>query len=174
MPEPVSIVIGLTLAGGTMLTNLNRQNLSVSESGQYLRDQAALFKDYSSLPVSLDTQRHSALTDLQELIEEHSVVGWDGDQAPALSALTVENTRIFLSALPKNIPDPEFAVEPDDGAISLEWYGGYRKVVSVSIHESQRLAFAALQGTDVSNGAYRFDEEHIPATVLSTIREITA
>jgi len=174
MPEPVTaIAIGL-MAGGTMLTNLNRQNTSVSVSGEYVRAQAGRYKDYASQPVSLDTQRYSALTELHELIEEHSVVGWDGDQAPALSALTAENTRMFLSALPKDIPDPEFAVEPDDGAVSLEWYGGYRKVVSVSIHESQRLAFSALQGTDISNGAYRFDEEHIPATVLSTIREITA
>jgi hypothetical protein len=175
MPEPISTIAAIGfIAGGTMLTNLNRRNSSVSDSGNYLCAQATHYKSYSTAPVSLNTNRYSALVELDAMLEELMEDGWDGDQAPAITHQTIENVQMFLAALPADMPDPEFAPEPHEGAISLEWYGGYRQVVSVSIHESQRLAFAALQGTDVSNGAYKFDEDHIPLTVLSSIREITA
>ena len=156
-----------------MLTNL-RKNSSVSDSGVYLREQAEHYKNYSTTPVSLNTNRYSALAELETMLEGLMEDGWDGDQAPAVTMQTVQNVQMFLAALPADIPDPEFAPEPYEGAISLEWYGGYRRVVSVSIHDSQRIAFAALQGTDVSNGAYKFNEDHIPSTVLSSIREITS
>lgn len=172
MPEPVSTVVAI--AGVSLLTGLQRSNTSVSESADYLRAQTAEYQDYARQPVSLDTRRHSALSELSELAQDCTEQGWDGDQAPAITSLTMQNVDTFLSALPADIPDPDFSPEPDNGAISLEWYGGYRKIASVSIHETDRLAFASLQGTDVSNGAYRFDEEHIPSTVLSAIREIIA
>ncbi len=176
MPEPISsiAVFGLMVGGSTILTNLNRQNQSVSESGEYLYVQASHFKKYSTQPVSLDTNRYDAIADIEELLEEVSQDGWDGDSAPAVSEQTIANVKAFLSALPDDISDPEFAPEPKDGAISLEWYGGYRKIASVSIHDSQRVAFSALQGTDITNGAYRFNDDHIPAPLLSTIREIIA
>ena len=175
MPEPISsiAVVGL-IAGGSLLTKLDKKNESVSESGEYLRGQAYHFKNYSTQPASLDTNRYDAIADLEELLEEVSQGGWDGDSAPAISEQTIANVKAFLSALPTNISDPEFAPEPKDGAISLEWYGGYRKIASVSIHDSQRVAFSALQGTDITNGAYRFSEDHIPVPLLSTIREIIA
>ncbi len=172
MPEPVSTIVAI--AGVSLLTGLQRHNTSVSESGDYLRAQTAGYQDYARKPFSLDTRRHAALSALSELVSECDEQGWDGGQAPAITSLTVHNVEAFLLALPSDIPDPDFSPEPDNGAISLEWYGGYRKIASVSIHESDRLAFGSLQGTDVSNGAYRFDEEHIPSAVLSAIREIIA
>lgn len=171
MPEPVSTVVAI--AGVSLLTGLQRHNTSVSESGDYLRAQTAEYQDYARKPFSLDTRRHTALSALSELVSDCGEQGWDGAQAPAISDLTTQNVETFLSALPSDIADPDFSPEPDNGAVSLEWYGGYRKIASVSIHETDRLVFASLQGTDVSNGAYRFNEEHIPLAVLSAIREVT-
>ncbi|MCF6314528.1 MAG: hypothetical protein L3J39_18915 [Verrucomicrobiales bacterium] len=174
MSQSISTPLVLAMGGMSLLTSLNRQNSVISEGGRYVRDQACRFLHYSTQPFVLDTRRHSALVELQDLLNEHSTKGWDGIEAPALSALTLETTKMFLAALPADIPDPDFAVEPDDGAISLEWYGGYRKIASVSISESRRLAYAALRGTDVSNGAYHFSDEQIPEPVLTGIRGIIA
>ncbi len=127
-----------------------------------------------SKAISLNSNRFDAIAALVELYKEVSQDAWDGDSAPAISEQTIATVKAFLSALPSDISDPEFAPEPKDGAISLEWYGGYRKIASVSIHDSQRVAFSALQGTDITNGAYRFSEDHIPAPLLLTIREILA
>ncbi len=170
MPEPVSIAV--VVAGAALLSGSQRHNTSVSESGRYLRTQTAEFQKYSRQPVSLDTRRHQAFGALAEMQDECLEDGWDGDRAPAVSSLVIQKVKAFLEALPTDIPDPEFAPEPDNGAVSLEWYGGYRRIVSVSIHETDRLAFAAIQGTDVVNGAYRFNEDHIPTVIPATIRDI--
>lgn len=111
---------------------------------------------------------------LVEFSRDYSTNAWDGDQAPAITQLTLQNVKKFLSALPTDIPDPEFSAESDDGSISLEWYGGYRKIASVSINESNRLAFAAIQGTNISNGAYHFNNAPIPPAILTIIQEILA
>lgn len=170
MPEPVTAAVAI--AGFSILTGLQRHNTSVSESGYYLRAQTSEYQDYARKPYSLDARRHVALSELSELVSDCNEQGWDDKQAPAITPLTVHNVEAFLLALPSDIPDPDFSPEPDNGAISLEWYGGYRKIASVSIHESDRLAFGSLQGTDVTNGAYRFGEDHIPSAVIIAIREI--
>lgn len=170
MPEPFSAVVAV--AGYSLLVGFQRNNTSVSPSGEYLRTKTTEHQTYARKPFSLDTRRNAALSALDELVQECCENGWDGEQAPAVTALTRKNVQAFLSAIPSDIPDPDFTPEPDNGSVSLEWYGGYRKIASVSIRESDRLAFASLHGTDVSSGAYRFSEEHIPLLVLTTIREI--
>lgn len=171
MPEPVSTAVAV-VAGASLLAGLNRRNPSVSEEGQFVYDQVAEFREYASQPVSMDRVRHAALRELGEILAEHEEGFAEGEEWPVVEDATLDNVRAFLAALPEDVPDPDFTVEPDDGAVSLEWTGGYRRVASVSIGAGLRIAFASLQGTDVSNGAYRIEEGDIPTAVLSAIREV--
>lgn len=155
-----------------MLGGFDGPGSAVSTSGRYVRQQAGEYRHYALTAISLSGYRRTLLDDLSELVKQHQEFGWDGSQAPPLGGLTVARAKQFIQALPEDIPDPELAVSADDASISMEWYGGYRRVASVSINGTNRLAFAALKGTDISNGAYRFSREELPQVVLSAVREI--
>ena len=119
--------------------------------------------------VSNEEPTYRCLLDaLEEVVED-----WDGLDVTAISELSVDNVQSFLRNLPHDIASPEFAIDPDDGAISLEWYGGYRKVASVSINHTNRLAFASINGTNSSSGCYEYEGGSINGVILSSIQSIT-
>ena len=111
---------------------------------------------------------------LAELLASHGELGWDGAVAPALTGATLENVRAFVMALPAWVPDPEFAMDPDDGAVSVEWYGGPSRIFSVSVGLSDRLACAGMDGTDSWHGVTRFLGGVVPDFVLQSIRRVLA
>lgn len=111
---------------------------------------------------------------LSELLESHGKIGWDGAEAPALAEATIVNVRAFIQALPPWVPDPEFAVDPDDGAVSIEWYGGHERNFSVSVGKSDRLACAGIDGTDSWHGVVHFETGKVPDFVLQSIQRVLA
>lgn len=168
---PIVAAAGL-VAGNHLLARFDRGDALISQAGRFLSYEASRYQNYSIEPISLAGSRGALLEDLADLISEHRLFAWDGEQAPPVGSLTIARAKQFIAALPDDIQNPDLAVEPDDGSISMEWYGGYRQVASVSIGGTNRLAFAALQGTDVVNGAFRFSREELPQTVLTAIRQI--
>lgn len=53
--------------------------------------------------------------DLEEILKQHSTPGWDGAEAPPVSPVAMDQARRLILALPPSIPNPELAVDPDDG-----------------------------------------------------------
>jgi hypothetical protein len=76
-----------------------------------------------------------------------------------------------VRALPDNIPLPEFTPEPD-GSISLDWIRSRNRVVSLSIGQSNRLAYAWLDGADRGHTVVHFDGQNVPSRVLNDIKAI--
>ena len=111
---------------------------------------------------------------LAELLDSHGKIGWDGADAPALAETTIANVRVFILTLPPWVPDPEFAVDPDDGAVSIEWYGGHARNFSVSVGQMDRLACAGIDGTDSWHGVVHFESGKTPDFVLQSIQRILA
>lgn len=159
-------------AGAGLLHHAGHASPTFSDEGSFIRSRVDELSRYVVEPVSLDSTRHSALLELFEVYEEHEEDGWDGIQAPRLSEGTVFHARELLRALPADIPDPEFAVEPDDGSLSIEWIGGYRQLASISLNETNRFAFTALQGGNVTQGSYDVRAGKLPTAVLETIRAV--
>jgi len=143
-----------------------------SEEGRALNRVLSSMVDYIREPVSLASKRSQAHDDLLELQEEHVEQGWDGDVAPAVTSASVKNAKLFIAMLPSDIPDPDLAVDPDDGAISLEWYGGYRKVASVSINDNSRIPYAVLNGMNSCNGVLELDGNAIPGSFVALTKEV--
>lgn len=164
----------VAFAAGGMAGRMQRTTPAFSAEGRFARAQVT--KVYDGLDNAFSLQGpHAGLFDtLENLIAEHSTPGWDGQEAPAISYLIAQNAREFIRALPASIPAPELAVDPDDGAISFEWHGGFRKVFSISIGASGRLACAGLNGTDRWHAALAFDGERVPELALQSIRKIVA
>ncbi|AHF94359.1 hypothetical protein OPIT5_13200 [Opitutaceae bacterium TAV5] len=164
----------LTVAACAMLRNGPRFSPAVSQEGQFVRSQVTQVWEGFGRSIALQGQHAEVLAQLDSLVAEHSLPGWDGTEAPPVSWATEQNVRDFISVLPDAIPSPELAVDPDDAAISLEWHGGYRKVFSVSIGDHERLACAGIDGTDQWHAVLRFDGAVIPAQILAAIRQVCA
>jgi hypothetical protein len=112
--------------------------------------------------------------EFSKLLGSHSTKGWDGAEASPVSPVALGRARDLILALPTSIPDPELAVDPDDGAISLEWYAGPSRVFSVSVGLSARMACAGLDGTDSWHGVAGFDGAKVPDFVLQSIQRVLA
>jgi hypothetical protein len=89
---------------------------------------------------------------LDEVFEECSSGGWDGERAKPISVEVLRNAERFLSSFPLGMEAPEVGAEPD-GAITLEWYRSPNKVISISINPDGWIYYAALIGTSKRHGA---------------------
>lgn len=174
MPEPFSTAIALTAVAGTsLLAPAQRSSKALSEEGRFVRSQAAAQSERYREPVSQGTARSRAETELFEVLEEHREDGWDGAHAPGFSNELFRIAMELLQQLPRDVADPEFAMEPDDGSLSVEWSSGYRQIVSLSLNPTGRIILTALQGDNATQGVYSLREGTLPNTVLSLIREVS-
>ncbi len=173
MPDLVSMT-ALTMTACVALRAQVRRGSAVSAEGEYVRSHVTEVWDNFGRSISMQGAHADLLDQLDALIAEHVNPGWDGNVAPPVSYATAQNARDLIKALPATVSSPELAVEPDDAAISFEWYGGYRKVFAVSVGNSGRLACAGLDGTDQWHAALHFEGETVPTFVLDSIRRVCA
>lgn len=96
----------------------------------------------------------------------------DGDQESVTSE-TFENAEQLVLALPDDLPTPEFGVDPD-GAVSLNWVIARTRMFSVSVTDSERIAFAWLDGSDKGHGVVRFRPPVLPTAFASALRGVIA
>ncbi len=109
---------------------------------------------------------------LSTLVATVDAVHVDSEQEP-VSAPARVNAEQFLLALPDNLPMPEVGIDPD-GAVSLTWFASRTQMFSVSIDESDRIAFAWLDGSDKGHAVARFRPPVLPGVIVSTLRSIVA
>lgn len=88
---------------------------------------------------------------LDEIFEECSSEGWDGDRARPISGEVLQCAKTFLKSFPLGIEAPEVGVEPD-GAVTLEWYRSPNRIISISINPGGWLYYAAIIGASRRHG----------------------
>lgn len=174
MPEPVSLMAVAVVGFGsaTVLRDVSNRQSGFSESANFVARQVQSLVVKNEQAFSATALRNSVLSELVDLANEHNEKGWDGGEAPPVSRIAVRQAQDLIVALPADIPDPELAVDPDDGAVALEWYVGPAQVFSVSVGTSQRMACAGMDGTDAWHGVARFDGAKVPEFVLQGIRRV--
>ena len=121
---------------------------------------------YSELMTSLTLGESysSALEELSEVVEEASSPDWDGYGANPVDLLTTLSAVQFLRLLPRELPAPDVAAEPD-GEVSFEWYRGPRKRFSISVGSCNQITYAGLFGGNEAHGTEYFLDE-LPETIL--------
>lgn len=176
MPEPISLIAitAVGLGGAAGLRDVSNRRSGFSDHAKFLTCEAKTLVARNDRSLSIIGARGAVLSELMDLVIEHSQPGWDGQQAPPVSVLALGQARELILALPSGIPNPELAVDPDDGAVSLEWYAGSSRIFSLSVGSSRRMACAGIDGTDSWNGVARFDGVNLPDFVLQSIRRIIA
>jgi hypothetical protein len=105
------------------------------------------------------------------LAAECAEMGWDGDGGAPIAVRAAMQAAELIRALPKDLPLPEFAPEPD-GSISMDWIQSQHRLFSLSVGEGSRLAYAWLDGTDRGHGVARFDGVTVPPRILEAINRI--
>ena len=168
MFEPISVA-GLQL-GFTALYALARTGSAISPEAQIVQLAASSVVYSVERSHALFGDKAGAISQLWALANECAVSGWDGEQAKPIDRLAVFNAAAFIRALPDRLPLPEFSPEPD-GAISLDWIKSRTRLFSLSIGNSNRMAYAWLDGTDVGHGVAGFREGKVPQRVLEGIAE---
>lgn len=174
MPEPISLIAitAVGLSGVAALRDISNRRSGFSDQAIYLAREAKTLIGKNDRSLSLIGQRGAILSELMDLKREHSQRGWDGGEAPPVSPVALDRARELIISLPPSIPNPELAVDPDDGAVSLEWYAGPSRIFSVSVGRSFRMACAGIDGTDSWHGVARFDGTKLPEFVIQSIQRI--
>ncbi len=88
---------------------------------------------------------------LDEIFEECSSDGWDGERAKLISGEVLQCAKTFLKSFPLGVEAPEVGAE-SDGAITLEWYRSPNRVISISINPGGWLYYAAIIGVTRRHG----------------------
>lgn len=140
-----------------------------SATAEYLEETRRQTKDdhfHSSAALS----KQPAHNELASVWYECNTPNWDGYDALPVEPLTVMNTYDFIEALPLGTPLPSISAEPD-GSIALEWYRHPRWILSVSIHSTRTIYYAALFGVENTRGSMPLFDE-LPATILNLIQRV--
>lgn len=165
MLEPLSMTAAMYL--GSKLAFYAQPTSAVSQEAQIIRVAAHKILSSTAEPQSLFRSRDDTFSELAEAIDDLIV---DADQA-AVDRLTFEHAKQFLFALPDDLSSPDVGVDPD-GAISLAWFASRTRIFSVSIDDSDRVAFAWLDGSDKGHGVERFRPPMLPQRIAMMLRSI--
>lgn len=150
-----------------MSTVLSRSN---SDAGRQVDDQLWRINRrlHGSFAIGTVSQVRGELADV---FLECMDADWDGHNALPVTYETYQLAERFLLNLPLGIRRPSIGAEPD-GHLTLEWYGGVRRSVSVSIEPSGFVHYAALVGPEREYGAKVFGDS-VPQVILDLIKRVS-
>lgn len=170
MLEPLPTV-GLMTVGYAAMQMFAGANSAVSTVADAVRKAAGAVVQRAESSQSLFGTKNDAISELWKLADECGETDWDGEDSVELDQRAVAGAVSFIWALPEGVPMPELAPEPD-GSVSLDWIQSRHRIFSLSISNSDRLAFAWLDGSDKGHGVSHFDGWKVPTRVLDTLRSI--
>jgi hypothetical protein len=168
MPTTISVN---PLAGYVPIRRVERRASAISTEAATARMAVNVVIEWGERSFALFGPKAAIISQIWALVDECAEMGWDGAEAEPISELAAEQAADFIRALPENTPLPEVAPEPD-GSISLDWIQSRSRLFSLSIGESNRLAYAWLDGADRGHAVARFDGESVPPRILEGIRRI--
>lgn len=165
--------MSLMCLGYSALDSYARKTSAISAEAQVVTQAASSLLRSREASQSLFGRKALAISGLRSVVSEvASTAADDPDQAiPTSNAL--RNAEDFLRALPDDIQLPGFSVDPD-GAIALDWIQSRTRMFSISISDSERVAYAWLDGSDRGHAVARFRGQHISPQLLSLIRTVAA
>jgi hypothetical protein len=111
-----------------------------------------------------------ALAELEAARTDAAEPNWDGYGARPMHQDAYAYAERFIRSLPTTVPIPEVGADPD-GEVSIDWDFGPRRVLSVSVGPSGRLAYAALIGPSKMRGTEWFADA-APSQILDVLSRL--
>ena len=143
---------------------------TTSGAGFVAREREEIFENLQKSDV-LGFTAKGTFQQLNEIYEECSSAGWDGERAKPISGEVLQCAETFLKSFPLGIEAPEVGAETD-GAITLEWYRSPNRVISISINPGGWLYYAAIIGAARRHGM-DFALFDISEDLLGLISQVT-
>jgi hypothetical protein len=148
-----------------MITTIRPSGISLT--AQYLDKASKAQAQHFSESAAFSKQ--SAYDELFNIWEECKASNWDGQDAFPVKEETLNNTRLFIDALPLGYSLPSVGVEPD-GHLTLEWYRHSQWTISISISPEGILYYAALFGNSDARNSEPF-LGNISQSLLNLIKQ---
>ena len=123
----------------------------ISDVARGIKDEHVLITDRIQDSYALGFAGKGVIDELNAVCMECSHPNWDGYGGLPVSSQTRDNARNYLESLPLGFPPPSVGAEPD-GHLTLEWYNGRRRTLSVSISPDGNLHYAAILGPSTCYG----------------------
>lgn len=169
MLEPFSAsTLGIYLVGYAALHPYAYRSSAISPEARAISEAASAVVESAERSQVLFGEKSVAISQIATLANECAEAGWDGDDAAPIDVAAVHTAVEFIRAMPDDLLLPEFASEPD-GSISLDWIQSRKRLFSLSVGSTDRLAYAWLDGSDRGHGVARFDGKRIPSRVIEGI-----
>ncbi len=149
-----------------MSTVLSRSN---SDAGRQVDDQVEKINRRLQCSFAIGTVSQ-VRGELADVFMECMEADWDGHNAMPVTFDAYQLAERFLLSLPLGIHRPSIGAEPD-GHLTLEWYGGVRRTLSVSIDPSGFVHYAALVGPEREYGTKVFADS-VPQVILDLIERV--
>ncbi len=121
--------------------------------------------DYAEVSTALSASSPPMLllAELNNLMLDCHVAGWDGYGAKAVSVHAYAAAKQFIESLPAGFPTPSLSADPD-GCVTFEWRKSARRVALVSVHPNFHVDYAAIFGAAKQYGSEPFFGE-LPESV---------
>lgn len=169
MLEPVSSALTI----GVVLYALSKPASALSDEAGQVRECAEYMIGRVESSAALFGGRMATIAALHDLTKSHAETGWDGGSASPVSLAAISLAVDFVRSMPDDYEMPQVGVEPD-GAVSLDWLPSRHRMLSISFTgNSDRLAYAWLDGTDRGSAVARFDRQSVPLRLLHAINAAT-
>lgn len=159
-------IVGRSVAG---LITPNRSNAQSKQARQLLSIQEDI-REYLLGSYTVRDPRERLLNELDDLLAEASLPGWDGHSGKPLDIAAYDFARMLIRALPTTAPLPEVSADPD-GEVSLDWSFGYRRALTVSVGPTGRCAYAWVLGQETNRGTAWIDDE-IPESITFKLHQL--
>jgi hypothetical protein len=131
--------------------------ISRSNSETARQFESQLLRVKTSLHRSVALGAESAVQgELSDVYLECNETNWDGYNAFPVDPDSFELAKAFLMALPLGTKTPSAGAHPD-GQMSLEWYSGPRRSLTISFDPVSDLHYAALTGPSRTCGTVKVD-----------------
>lgn len=172
MPEPI-LTSGLLIAGTSMVIGAARPRTAVSREAEQVVSHASKLTQHVKESWIYFGPKSQWISDFREAMQDCLEENWDGYGAEPVSASVVQKVIDLIASLPEGIALPEACCEPD-GEIALDWAPMPQRTISVSVGESDRLAYAWMDGSDRGHAVAKLSGGNLSGRVLDEIRRITA
>ncbi len=159
-----AILFGVIEPGFGRTLPFGRGSSGVSQEAVFVQEQAVEIIRTRDTSVALFGRTSVGISNLMAVIEEAIE---DPDQILP-SSTRMRHAVDLLTALPSGVAMPDFALDPD-GDISFDWIDSTTRMLSVSIGDSNRLAYAWLDGTDRGHAVVNFDGQSMPDQLLALL-----
>jgi hypothetical protein len=155
------------LENSTLPAVISRSN---SEAARQLDEQLSKVNQRLHRSVALGAES-AVRGELADAYLECSEANWDGYNALPVDPDSFALAKTFLMALPLGTRSPSVGAHPD-GQLSLEWYSGPRRSLTISFDPAGELHYAALAGPSRACGTEAFEGE-VPQIILELIELVS-